>query len=106
MRDIQLGLAILASLAMCGSNACAQTFPAYVSGYIGRFYADPTDIVLEMSQNGPCGSGVFVVSRSATNFQEMTALMLTAAASRNQINLTVTGCNSNRNLVSHGSAFF
>ncbi|EQB05499.1 hypothetical protein L288_12705 [Sphingobium quisquiliarum P25] len=59
-----------------------------------------------MNLNGPCGSAFFHIQRSATNFTEFTALMMTAASSGRTVNLLVTGCNGDRNMVSHGEAYF
>ena len=46
------------------------------------------------------------IRRSAANFQEMTALMYTAASSGKQVSLYITSCDGERSIASHGAAQF
>jgi len=46
------------------------------------------------------------IRRSAANFQEMTALMYTAASSGKQVSLYITSCDGERSIASHGGAQF
>ncbi len=83
----------------------AQT-TGWKEGRIVKLWADPSDFVVELESNGPCGSAFFHIQRSATNFEEMSALMMTAAASGRTVNLHVTSCAGDRNIASHGAAYF
>lgn len=75
-------------------------------GKIVEIYADPSDIVLVLDQAGPCGSNFYIIRRNNQNFSEFTSLMYTAAASRQMVNLSVSACENDRNIISHGSAIF
>jgi hypothetical protein len=80
--------------------------PSFREGKITRIWADPSDMVVQLDGTGPCGSDLFHILRSAANFDQMTALMMTAAAAGRPVNLYVTGCNGDRNIISHGAAGF
>ena len=99
---------LASAMALMGSSGqvFAQSVPLWLSAKITKIYADPSDVVLELGSNGPCGSNLFHIRRSATNFQEMTALMYTAAATGRFIDLYITSCDGQRNIISHGAAQF
>ena len=86
--------------------AAAEPPPAWREGRITTFWADPSDTVLSLDTAGPCGSSFFHVQRSNANFTELTALMMTAAASSKHVHLYVESCNNDRNIISHGAADF
>lgn len=98
---------LLMGISLTSSTAVmAQSLPVWKAGKINSVYADPSDVVVIMDSNGPCGSPMFNIRRSSANFIEMTALMYTAAASNRQISLNVASCDGDRNAVSHGGAQF
>lgn len=91
-RKILLSLALAAS----GSQAIAQppliTTTTELKRYDGRIlqiWADPQDMVIVLDRNGPCGSPFFHVPRSAKNFEEATAVALTAFAADKRVQLVV-----------------
>ena len=88
------------------TSAAAQTLPTWKVGRISSVYADPSDIVLVMDSSGPCGGTMFNIRRSAANFQEMAALMYTAASAGKQVSLYITSCDGERSVVSHGGVQF
>ena len=93
-------------LLIISTGATAQTLPTWKVGRIHAIYADPSDVVLVMDSNGPCGGNMINIRRSAANFQEMTALMYTAASSGKQVSLYVTSCDGERSIASHGGVQF
>jgi hypothetical protein len=98
---------LLISLILDGGPVYAQTFPQNRGGRIAKIWADPSDVVFELTTAGPCGSTLYHVERSATNFQEMYALLLTAAASGRHVEMQLSGCKwTDRNIVSQGHAVF
>lgn len=105
---VKTGLIVTAVATLFSSaGAFSQSVPSWVDGKkIKSIYADPSDVVLELNGNGPCGSSLFHIRRSTTNFQELTALMYTAAATGKDVNLYVAGCEGTRNIVGHGAAQF
>ena len=82
------------------------------SGYVNKIYADPTNIVIVLNNgdgayvNGQCGSYFYHINRSLVNFKEFYALILAAAASKKEVNLQVGGCESQRNILTHGHVKF
>lgn len=84
----------------------AQTFPVQIDGRITKYWADISDVILELDNNGPCGSIYYHILRSNTNFEQMSALMMTAAASGRTVRLQLSGCSGTHNIVTHGAAFF
>ena len=86
------------------TGAVAQSLPTWKNGRISSIYADPSDLVLVMDSNGPCGGNMINIRRSAANFQEMTALMYTAASTGKQVSLYITSCDGERSIASHGGA--
>jgi hypothetical protein len=82
----------------------AQT-AGWKEGGLKKLWPDPSDIVVEPESACHCGS-IFPLQRLATDFDQMTALMLSAATGGRMVNMLVTGCNGDRNTVIHGVAYF
>ena len=93
-------------LLIINTGAAAQTLPTWKVGRISSIYADPSDVVLVMDSNGPCGGSMINIRRSAANFQEITALMYTAASTGKQVSLYITSCDGERSIASHGGVQF
>lgn len=91
---------------MISQNAFGQTFPIQIDGRIGKFWVVQNDVIVELDASGPCGSIYYRVLRSAANFQEMVAVLLTAAGSGKPVRLELSQCSGNENIVSHGAAVF
>jgi hypothetical protein len=89
---------------MLSNGALAQGVPSWMVGQINEIYADPSDVVLVLDNVGPCVTSMFHIKRSAVNFTEMTALMYTAGAAARPVSVYVSGCEGDRNVVSHGVA--
>ncbi len=64
---------------LLSSIAIAQTFPLQVDGKITKYWADVSDVELELNTSGPCGSIYYRISRSNANFEQISALMMTQA---------------------------
>jgi len=86
-------------------SAQAQT-PIWKQGKISNLWVDPSDVVLELNIAGPCGTNLYHIQRTSPNFQEMAALMLTGGAQARTVEVYVTSCSGDRNVVSHGAVNF
>jgi len=90
----------------------STAYSALNSGYVKKLYVDPTNIVIVLNDasgtavNGECGSNYYHINRTADNFDEFYALVLTAAASQKEVHLEVGSCVGNRNILTHGSVNF
>lgn len=79
------------------------------SGFVTRLYTDPSDIVIVLGDknkapiSGQCGSNLYHIKRSNTNFKEFYSLVLAAAAAQKELSLEVGGCANSRNVLTHGS---
>jgi hypothetical protein len=105
-----LALKILAAFAIAVSPLLSlhvfAAVPEWRNATIVQIYADPGDIVLQLSgANGPCGSTLYHIQRANTNFKEFYAAMLTALALNKNVSVYVMSCSGDRNIVSHGSVF-
>jgi hypothetical protein len=100
------GFGVAAILLLSAQSADAQTFPIQVTSKINKIWSESSRTILELQSVGPCGSIYFDIARSNGNFSEMTALMFTAAASSRSVQLELSGCSGQRNVVSHGAAIF
>ena len=98
--------AIAVALASLVRSAVALPFPIQIDGKVREFWVEDVDLTVTMDVNGPCGSSNFRVYRSAANFQEMTATILTAASSGRTLRFELTGCSGTVNIVGHGAALF
>ncbi len=58
-------------------------------GRILQIWADAEDMVIVLDRNGPCGSAFFHIPRTAKNFDEATAVALTALAADKRVQLVV-----------------
>ncbi|WEK02360.1 MAG: hypothetical protein P0Y59_11965 [Candidatus Sphingomonas phytovorans] len=63
-------------------------------------------MVLQLDGTGPCGGSLFHIQRTAVNFHELTSLMYTAASLKKTVNLYVSSCNGNRNIIEVGDVSF
>lgn len=109
MTRLKTILLLAASLAFTAATPCAYaqtSIPAWQYGTIISIYADPSDVVLILNGNGPCGGNQFDIQRSNTNFPEFTSLMYTAAAEGKTVGVYVTACNGTRNFASQGMSNF
>jgi hypothetical protein len=103
---------IAVTLTIAGSLASAAYADVLVGGKIEAVYADPSDVVIQLDQNGDCSpfggpnpsSHFFHIQRAQTNFKELTALMLTALSAGKTVAFFVTSCVADRNIVGHGRA--
>ena len=96
----------------------ATEFKRY-DGRILQIWADTEDMVIVLDRNGPCGSAFFHIQRTAKNFDEATAVALTAFAADKRVQLVVAwqrlqilncisrdpGGSRDRQLVDHLAAF-
>lgn len=90
--------------AFTGSGGPARSQVRVVEGKVAILSADPSDVVITLDKNGPCGTAYFHVQRTNQNFSEMTALAMTAFAGGKTMALFVTSCATDRNIISHGYA--
>ena len=98
----KLGLIFI--LSICAAQQ-AYAVAEWRSGMIQVVYADPADAIVTLSSAiGPCGSTNYQIPRTNANFKEFYALMLTAFVAKKKVNLYVTSCWGDRNILSHGSA--
>lgn len=101
---------IVALIAVAGTGHCLEAPPTHTDvggltatgGRVIHVFADPNDMVIQLDQNGRCGSNYFHVQRTSTNFNEMTAVALTAFSTEKTMTMFVASCSSERNIVSHG----
>jgi len=101
-------LSVLAAAVLILGSAAS---PAYsditsVSGHLQTVFADPSDVVVVLDTAGSCGGVFFIIPRSNLNFKELTAVVLTAFATGNRVQLFVSDCAGDRNVVDHGSVRF
>ena len=101
-RHHRLGTALALGLLLGAAPALAAL--TVTSGKPINFSADPSDVVVELDTAGSCGSRYFHILRNATNFREMTAVALAAFSTNRTLTFFVSGCNADRNIVSHGYA--
>jgi hypothetical protein len=72
-------------------------------------YADPSDVVVQANDVGPCGSHFFHIQRRHANFKELTAVALTALSTGKNMAFFVESCSpatpgpDSRNILSHGA---
>jgi len=97
-RRIGAASLVIAAALTAGRSVSAQA----VGGAIVIAAAEPSDFVVQLDKPGPCGSVYFHIQRSSTNFKEAVAMFLTAFAANKNIVVFVTGCVSDRNIISHG----
>lgn len=81
----------------------SQAQPGWVGGKIINIWADPSDVVLRLDQNGPCNTNMFNIRRTNVNFSELVSLMYTAGTAGTHVGLFVSGCDGDRNIVAQGS---
>ena len=101
---------IVALLVSAGTGHCLEAPPpttdvgglTVTGGRVIHVFADPSDMVVQLDQNGRCGSNYYHVQRTSTNFDEMTAVALTAFSTDKTMTLFVASCSGDRNIVSHG----
>lgn len=94
---------LLAAVASPSGPTHAQALTV-TGGTIANLFADPSDVVVELSKAGSCGSKYFHIQRAATNFRELTSVALTAFTGGRVMTFFVKGCFADRNVVSHGFA--
>lgn len=100
-------LAIMLTLT-CSSSALAQFPEDWRSGHIQKLYIDPSDVVVQLDEYGPCGSNFFHIRRSNANFAELFASVLTAKSKDMTVGFAVTDCTEDdpgvftRNVADHG----
>lgn len=99
-------LATCAVLGLICATVLAWRDAGQPAGKIVKIYADPSDVVLVLGKAGPCGSSFFHSKRISGNFKEIVSLRYTAAASKSIVDIVVTICLNDRNIVSDGSAAF
>lgn len=81
-----------------------QAIPEWRGGTIQTVYSDPSDIVFAINgAPGPCGSSFYHIKRTNENFKEFYGLVLTAFATGKNVNVYISGCASDRNILSHGN---
>jgi len=106
---LKMVLLLAGCLGLAASTPCAYaqtSIPAWQTGTITAIYADPSDVVIILNVNGPCGGNNFDIQRSNTNFSEYTSLMYTAAAEGKSVGLYVTSCSGTRNFTTQGMSNF
>lgn len=91
------------ALLLAFTAAVPAAVPEWKTGTLQEVYVDPSDIVLILSEPGPCGSTMYHIQRANTNFKELYAAMLVAFSSGKTVSLDVVSCVNDRNIVSHGS---
>jgi hypothetical protein len=79
------------------ANAYAIT-PGFTEGKILAVYADPSDFVVLLDTNGPCGSAFFHSQRVNTNFKEAVAIALTGFSTAKTVGFWVASCTNDRNI--------
>lgn len=97
---------VFAALFAAVPTSAALGQSGVVSGRVVKIYADPSDVVVVTDKVGPCGSALYHFRRSNENFKEIVSLMYLAAASKNVVEIVVSGCANERNMASHGSVAF
>ena len=89
---------------------------ANVKGTITAIYADQdqpwtfmvnkSDVVFSIqNQPGPCGSGLYHIQRTNTNFKEFYGIVLSAFLVGKNISVDVGSCASNRNIAVQGAIY-
>ena len=95
--------AALAVFGMIATTSTAQAQTTESRGTVTTVYNDPgNEFLFALSVNGRCGSAIFHISRTATNYKEMVAMVLTALATNKTLGAWVTSCRGDRNIISHG----
>jgi hypothetical protein len=54
---------------------------------------------IQLNTNGPCGTSLFYVNRTQSNYKDIVAITLTAYAMGKQMWLNVTGCDTANNTI-------
>ncbi|HYD15013.1 MAG TPA: hypothetical protein VEA77_01300 [Hyphomicrobium sp.] len=93
---------LLIALSTLPTAALAQL--THKIGKVTMVFADPADVVVQLSVNGPCGSNFYHIKRSAVNFKEMFEITMTAFETGRNLGLFVKPvCEGTRNVVNHGN---
>lgn len=92
----------------CSLSVSAQFPEEWRSGHIQKLYIDPSDVVIQLDEYGPCGSNFFHIRRSNVNFAELFASVLTAKSRNMTVGFAVIDCAEDdpgvltRNVADHG----
>ena len=103
MKRFVLIVAVLCIVEFLSSSVFAEI--QVTDGTPVMVYADPSDVVVELDNAGPCKSKYFHIRRARQNFKELTAVVLSAFATGKRLKLFVElPCvkGSDRNFLSHG----
>jgi hypothetical protein len=86
----------------------AQTFPMQIDGTITSYWVEENaGVTIELSTVGPCGgTPYYYLPRSAGNFDQMNALLLSASLANKTVRLEVTQCFGDRTTIGHGAIRF
>lgn len=90
---------VVAAGILASSTVSAQNV---IAGQIVLIAGDPQDFVVGLDKKGRCGSPYFHMKRASANFKEMVGVELTAYATSRPLTVFITGCEGDRNVISHG----
>lgn len=101
----KLFIALFFSVIVSAFSTSAFAFDVWVNGKPSIVYADPSDVVVVLSNAGPCGSKFFHIQRAKVNFKELTSLAENALLYNKSLAFDVTDCSGDRNILSHGAIY-
>jgi hypothetical protein len=96
---IRFKRAVFSVIALVGLGAGIS--PVYadtsVFGHVVSAFSNPSGaggdyFTIQLDTNGPCGTALFYVDRTQSNYKDTVAITLTAYAMGKQMWLNVTGC--------------
>jgi hypothetical protein len=109
MKNTRNRLLAIAMLLLANSAIAAPFNAIIYDGYITRIWWGPNSISFEAHDAndkpliGTCGSGYFLIKRTDPTFKEWYSAGLVAMNAHNIMNMWVTDCVGNNNLVTGGS---